>query len=59
MKEQLPDWFKGMTYEEGEEVTNPFTGDVFELNNLELSMYDFIMGSYYIFERIQQSSTLS
>ncbi len=39
-----------MTYEEGEEVTNPFTGDVFELNNLELSMYDFIMGSYYIFE---------
>ena len=56
-KQQLPEWFKGMTYEEGEEVTNPFTGDVFELNNLELSMYDYIMGSYYIFEMAPKTVT--
>jgi hypothetical protein len=47
---KLPKWFKGIIYEHGEEVTNPFTGDGCELNNLELSVYDFIMGSKYIFE---------
>ena len=56
-KQQIPDWFKGIIYEEGEEVTNPFTGDVFELNNLELSMYDYIMGSYYIFEMAPKTVT--
>ena len=43
-KTQLPKWFNGTVYDKGETVTNPFSGDTFELNNLELSMYDFIMG---------------
>jgi hypothetical protein len=29
-------------------VTNPFSGDTYELNNLELSMYDLIMGSQLV-----------
>ncbi len=51
IKEQkIPKWFNGMIYDNGEVVTNPFTGESFELNNIELSMYDFIMGSQYIME---------
>ena len=50
-KEQtIPKWFKGMIYDKGELVTNPFSGDSYELNGVELSMYDFIMGSQYVME---------
>ena len=50
-KEQtVPKWFKGMIYDKGESVTNPFSGDSYELNGVELSMYDFIMGSQYVME---------
>ena len=50
-KEQtIPKWFKGMIYDKGELVTNPFSGDSYELNAVELSMYDFIMGSQYVME---------
>ncbi len=50
-KEQtIPKWFKGMIYDKGELVTNPFSGDSYELNSVELSMYDFIMGSQYVME---------
>jgi len=41
---KLPKWFDGTVYETGETVTNPFSGESYELNNIELSMYDFIMG---------------
>ena len=47
-KTQLPKWFDGTVYETGETVTNPFSGDTYELNNLELSMYDLIMGSQMV-----------
>ena len=43
-EQQLPKWFKGELYEEGAEVTNRFGGDSCHLNNVELSMYDFIIG---------------
>ena len=50
-KEQtVPKWFKGMIYDKGELVTNSFSGDSYELNGVELSMYDFIMGSQYVME---------
>ena len=42
---KLPKWFKGQTYEEGGEVTNRFGGDSCQLNNIELSMYDYIIGA--------------
>ena len=43
-KTKLPKWFDGTVYEKGDTVTNPFSGETYELNNLELSMYDFVMG---------------
>jgi len=49
-KQAIPKWFKGMIYGQGENVTNPYSGQTFELNGLELSMYDFILGSQYIME---------
>jgi hypothetical protein len=50
-KEQVvPKWFKGMIYDKGEVVVNPFSNEEYELNGLELSMYDFIMGCNHLFE---------
>ena len=46
MKEvKLPSWFNGELYEEGGTVQNRFSGEEYELNNVELSMYDFVMGA--------------
>ena len=51
VKEQkLPKWFKGELYEEGAVVRNRFSGEEYELNNVELSMYDFVMGSTILME---------
>ena len=33
-----PNWFKGMIYESGDTVTNPFSGETYELTSLELSI---------------------
>jgi hypothetical protein len=45
IKEQpLPKWFTGMLYTDGDTVTNPFSGESYELSPTELSIYDFIMG---------------
>ena len=49
-KQKLPKWFKGELYEEGAEVTNRFGGDSCYLNNVELSMYDFVIGSSMLME---------
>ena len=44
---EVPKWFDGNIYTTGSEVTNPFSGSKVELNNIELSIYDFIMGIAY------------
>ena len=44
-KQKLPEWFNGELYKDGAEVTNPFSKEKYKLNNIELSMYDFIMGA--------------
>ena len=49
-QKQLPKWFTGECYTHGAEVTNRFGGDSCHLNNVELSMYDFIMGATQIME---------
>lgn len=49
-EQTIPKWFKGMIYDNGDTVVNPFSGEEYKLNGVELSMYDFIMGSQYIFE---------
>jgi hypothetical protein len=46
---KLPKWFNGTIYDTGEIVTNPFSGEEYKLTNLELSMYDFIMGAQMTF----------
>tara|TARA_R110002167_G_scaffold71592_3_gene201912 strand:+ start:56 stop:319 length:264 start_codon:yes stop_codon:yes gene_type:complete len=56
-KQTVPKWFKGEIYEEGDLVTNKFSGEDFVLNALELSMYDFIMGSQMIFEMAPKTIT--
>ena len=56
-KQKLPKWFNGELYKEGEVVQNPFSGEEYELNNVELSMYDFIMGCQYIMEISPRSIT--
>ena len=47
---KLPAWFEGMQYDEGDTVKNPFSGEEYELNATELSMYDFIVGSQMVME---------
>ena len=47
---KLPKWFRGEIYEEGATVRNRFSGDEYKLNNIELSMYDFIIGSTIVLE---------
>ena len=49
-KQQLPKWFRGELYEKGDTVRNRFSGDEYKLNNIELSMYDFIIGSTMVME---------
>ena len=50
-KEQtLPKWFDGTVYEEGGTVANRFTGEEYELNNIELSMYDLVLSLIHISE---------
>jgi len=44
---KLPKWFNGEHYSHGEIVRNPFSGETYELNGTELSMYDFIKGAEY------------
>ena len=49
-KQQLPKWFNGELYEEGATVRNRFSGEEYELNAMELSMYDFVIGSTIVLE---------
>jgi len=56
-KKNLPKWFKGQLYDKGDTVKNPFSGEVYELDNVELSMYDFIVGSQYVMEMMPNTVT--
>ena len=51
IKEQkLPKWFNGELYEKGAVVQNRFGGAEIELNAMELSMYDFVIGASDMYE---------
>ena len=51
VKEQpIPDWFNGVIYEKGDVVANRFSGEEYELNNVELSMYDFCIVASIVIE---------
>ena len=45
IKQELPKWFSGELYKEGATVRNRFSGEEYKLNAIELSLYDFVMGS--------------
>ena len=47
-KHVLPDWFNGTVYDEGDTITNPFSGESYDLDAAETSMYDLIMGINYV-----------
>ena len=49
-EQKLPKWFNGEVYEKGAVVRNRFGGAEIELNNVELSMYDFVMGASILIE---------
>ena len=53
-KQKLPKWFRGELYGEGDTVRNRFSGEEYELNNVELSMYDFVMGCSIMVEMGQE-----
>lgn len=55
--QKIPKWFEGQIYEKGDLVTNPFSGQTYELNALELSIYDFIMGTQFVMEKMPKSVT--
>jgi hypothetical protein len=57
VEQTVPKWFKGQVYPEGESVTNPFSGSSYYLTGVELSMYDFIMGSQLVMEMAPKSVT--
>ena len=52
---KLPKWFienpNTVTYGNGANVTNPFSGESYDLNNEELSMYDYIIGLQFTIDR--------
>ena len=49
-EQKIPKCFNGTIYKEGGVVANRFSGEEYELNNVELSMYDFVMGASIIAE---------
>ena len=51
IKQVKPKWFEGVVYQEGTTVRNPFSGESYELNALELSIYDFVVGANMFLEQ--------
>ena len=49
-RQKLPKWFDGQVYEIGDEVRNPFSGEVCVLTAEELSMYDLIQGAQMVIQ---------
>ena len=51
IKQVKPKWFEGVVYQGGTTVRNPFSGESYELNALELSIYDFVVGANMFLEQ--------
>ena len=47
-EQRVPKWFDGEVYTEGDIVRNPYSGQEYELNGLELSIYDLIIGAEHL-----------
>ena len=53
----LPKWFNGQIYNEGDTVSNPYTGESIDLTAEQLSMYDFIKGAEFVLSARAMGST--
>ena len=51
-KQIIPKWFNGTVYKKGATVQNPFSGEEYKLNALELSIYDFVVGADQVLEAV-------
>ena len=51
-KQVIPKWFNGAVYKKGATVQNPFSGEEYKLNALELSIYDFVVGANQVLEAV-------
>lgn len=49
-EQKVPKWFEGDVYDEGDVVMNRWSGEKCELNALELSIYDMIMGAQTVID---------
>ena len=58
IKQELPEWFTGQLYEQGDTVQNRFSKEKYELNAVELSMYDFIVATQLCFEMGMRSEKM-
>jgi hypothetical protein len=54
--QEVPNWFEGEIYPEGDIVRNPFSGVEFQLNNVELTIYDLLMGSQMLAESVTDNT---
>ena len=58
LQKPLPKWFNGEIYNEGDTVSNPYTGESIELTAEELSMYDFIKGAEFVMSGMSANTKL-
>ena len=49
-EQKVPKWFEGEIYDKGDVVMNRWSGEECELNALELSIYDMIMGAQTVID---------
>jgi len=49
---EIPKWFTGEIYENGRSVINELSYEIIELNNVEVSIYDFIIGFSVILDTV-------
>ena len=54
----LPKLFDGQIYNEGDTVSNPYTGESIDLTAEELSMYDFIKGAEFVMSGMSANTKL-
>jgi len=53
----IPTWFNGTIYAEGAWVENPFSKEEYKLSAVELSIYDFIIGTEHVMETAPKAIT--
>ena len=56
LKELNLEWFNGEIYDKGAVVTNPYSREEYKLNNIELSVYDFVIGANRTIEMLYEKN---